>query len=963
MNRKLLIKVLMLLVLFLGMGSSMYAQFLINENFRGKTTDAKNNIVYGDGAYLTVGSTTDSEGEGWIRLTNDQPEQKGYFYVNKSFPSDKGVFVDFEYTIWRTNDGKSNSGAGDGFSIFLFDGSTPKFKLGDYGGALGYAPRIYSNQSTYQNNPTRVMASKDYNTGLSGGFIGLGFDVYGNYNNNEGGKQGEKPLANAMVLRGKTVEAADGKNTYKILQTSNVILGTAVQMTGTDKIDFGKVGDKKRPQSFYRRVQVEINKISDKVDTYEIIVRWAVTKGGEFKEIYKTVYTEKLPKDLKVGFAASTGWAVNNHEVRDLFATTPGGVMIEKVADKSLVNEGDELTYTINLKGQNAQAFDFKFTDDFKLIEDYFTVSSIAVNTYSNNGNKVTLAADAKNLKDVAVTLARLGTISFTIKGKVIKAPNGNILKNKTFIDRATLEKALASGKIGFIDDTKISSEVSTVVVDDNYCGCPPGSTELKSSTGSVTLKSGTINCVSGEVSVDNLIIENNAYLYVNEGARLRVRGTYTQEGGHVSICPKGGIDITGSANFGAFGSQNDAKITLKKNAFFTVQGSFKQGDPSFFGTYQKGKAVIEMDDSSFVEVCGTFTQEATTYPLVNYTGTGRRNSYFIVKAQANGGPGSVLADSDNVNVIAMHTVTDLEIGSKNYCGPNARKESCSFWPEGLTEKINGEGGDCHEAEGILDKPSFEVIKSGIYTGTLPVKVNDVINYTITVKNTGNVELYDLKVVDAKIGVNENISLLDIEESKVVKGSYKITQEDIDRGGVFNQALGTVKTPEGKEIKVPSVDPKPLSPTDPKYPLPDPNYPNCTTCTVTTLERNPSISLVKSGVVNEDAVSSTGNGIITYTFTITNTGNVTLTLKDFTDTKIPSFKPTGVVLGVGQSWTDTATYEITDADTELEKVVNIATVQGFPPKGEPVKGEGTSTLKVEGGGPLMTNPHIYHKVE
>lgn len=946
MNKKLLIKVLMCMVFFLGLGGSSYAQFLINENFRGKTTDAKNSIIMGGepvSSFLTA-SKTDSDGEGWIRLNADIQNHKGFFYVNQAFPSENGVFVDFEYKTWRSEMyGYDKYTDGDGIGVFLFDGSVNEknFALGGYGGSLGYAPMKNTK-------------------GLNGGYIGLGIDEYGNYSSTADGKHGNTPskerqFEHRLALRGMTDRSLASDLSNLLLYSKPLIIGTH----GADKVGYTKV-TKTRPSDgdFYRRVQIEINPLKDskeKVIGSTVIVRWALEKGGKFYDVMNEKYEKIPPKSLKIGFAASTGGAINNHEVRDLFATTPGGVMIEKVADKTLVNEGDELTYTINLKGQNAQAFDFKFTDDFKLIEDYFTVNSITVNTYSNTGNKVTLPTNAKNLKDVAVTLARLGTISFTIKGKVIKAPNGNILKNKTFIDRATLETALKAGKIGFIDDTKISSEVSTIVVDDNYCGCPPGSIELKSNNNDLTiLKSGNIYCVSGIVDMKSITIEKDAYLYVQSGARLNITGQYTQEGGIVSVCPKGGIYTFGGVTFGKNGL--NAEIVLKKNSFFSVSGSFIQPD-----TGSSNKAVIKQSEGSFVEVCATYTQYQNYYPVVEYVGRKNSKAYFINKTSATGlGESTIISNNPEIVWITMNNKANISAGKASWCGEFATEKTCKDWPTGLRPYTPGE---CNTVAELVDRPAFEVIKSGVYTGTLPVKLNDIINYTITVKNTGNVELYDLKVVDAKIDVNEVIRLLDIEESKVVKGSYKIAQEDIDRGGVFNQALGTVKTPEGKEIKVRSVDPKPLSPTDPKYPLPDPNYPNCTTCTVTTLERNPSIALVKTGVVDEDAVSSQGNGVINYTFTIKNTGNVSLTLKDFTDSKIPSFKPTGVVLGAGQTWTGTATYEITDGDTDLETVVNTATVNGVPPKGNPVKAEGTSTLKVEGGGPVMTNPHIYHKVE
>lgn len=698
MNRKLLIKVLMLLVFFLGMGSSTYAQFLINEKFTGKATDPNNNIVFGDGAYLTANKGQDPEGEGWIRLTTDVKEQKGYFYVNKSFPSDKGVFVDFEYTIWRTNDGhNNNSGAGDGFSIFLFDGTTQKFALGSYGGALGYAPRLINDvykdniilrDKKYSENPNVVIAESDYVRGLSGGFIGLGFDVYGNYNSKEGSKQGVRELKNAMVLRGKTILGANGSNTYNDLQKSNVILGTAVQMTGADKIDFGKVADGKRPKTFYRRVQVEINKLSGKVDTYEIIVRWAVTKGGEFKQIYRTEYTEKLPKDLKVGFAASTGWAVNNHEVRDLFATTPGGVMIEKVADKSLVNVDDELTYTINLKGQNTKALPFTFSDDFSAISEFFEVTLIEPNKYDNPDNKVEFTTGSKNLKDVKVTLGRLGTVSFTIKGKVKKAPSNTILRNTATISKASLPADIQK----LVSDEQLTSTTSTQVIDPNFCGCPEGAKQMVTTTSGVTVNNGEIYCVTGNVSIGSLTVNKGGTVYVQQGAKLSITGNYAQNGGVVSICPYGGVFMRGSATFGTVDG-GDTKLILKENAYFSVTGSLTHVDPG------NGKALYEMYGNSFIEVCGPYSQFTKRYASVVYKGTDNRLAYFINKNTVSGDTGVTISDSNKVAWLAFQIPAHITPGKALYC-PNANPTNCSYWPKGL----NPNNGKCNQIEELIDR-------------------------------------------------------------------------------------------------------------------------------------------------------------------------------------------------------------------------------------------------------------------
>ncbi|WP_455429738.1 DUF7507 domain-containing protein [Myroides albus] len=282
----------------------------------------------------------------------------------------------------------------------------------------------------------------------------------------------------------------------------------------------------------------------------------------------------------------------------------------------------------------------------------------------------------------------------------------------------------------------------------------------------------------------------------------------------------------------------------------------------------------------------------------------------------------------------------------------------------------------------IEPEPGLSIIKDGEYIGKgtdKAIKPGGVIRYTIKVTNTGNTLLTNIEVTDPKLpDFKATIASLLPGELKEfsVNTDYVITQADIERGGVFNQAVGKGNIPTGP-VTGKSKPTIPVDKEDPNYPLEDPAYKDCETCTVTILEQQPSITLVKVGVVDEDADTSKGNGVINYTFTITNTGNVSLTLKDFKDSKIPKFTPvftegqgTGS-LEVGKTWTATATYTITDTDVDAEKVENRAEVTGTAPKGKTTTAESKddkgfdkpTITPVEGGGPLMTNPHIYHKVQ
>lgn len=659
----------MLLVFFLGVGSKSYAQFLINENFRGKLIDPKNNIAYGGKAYLTAADSgsKDKDGEGWLRLTTNEGNQTGYAFIDQAFSSKNGVFVDFEFKSWGGN-------GADGIAVFLFDGSISKdkFKTGAFGGALGYS----ADESSY---------------GLTGGYLGLGLDEFGNFLGNANGKQGNlNRTQNTISLRGKTV--TNNSLGFSVnAKTSNLYLAhSQVESAkhGASRVDSGS---STRPidTDYYRRVQIEMNEVvNDKNATvYRIQVRWAVKPGGQFYDLFSYDYTEKPYNTFKLGFAASTGGQNNYHEIRNLFATTPGGVVIEKVADKSMVNVNDDLTYTINLKGQNVKNLTFTINDELDAIKDYFKVESIE---FKNNGNESTstFKAGSKELKNIGVTLTRLGTVSFVIKGKVLKAPNNTILVNTAVINKSTLPSDIQK----LVSDDQLTSSTSTQVVDPNFCGCPEGAKQMVSGTNDVTINSGDVYCVTGSVSIKSLTINKGGAVYVQSGAKLSITGNYKQDGGIVSICPFGGVSITGSATFG-IKDGGEAKLVLKENAYFSVTGSLTHNDPG------NGKAVYEMSGNSFIEVCGTYSQAQTRYPSVEYKGTGDELAYFINKTAVSGAVGSTISSSDKIAWLAFQTPAHITPGKALYCA-DAKPTNCAYWPKGL----NPNYGQCNQVEELIDR-------------------------------------------------------------------------------------------------------------------------------------------------------------------------------------------------------------------------------------------------------------------
>jgi uncharacterized repeat protein (TIGR01451 family) len=188
--------------------------------------------------------------------------------------------------------------------------------------------------------------------------------------------------------------------------------------------------------------------------------------------------------------------------------------------------------------------------------------------------------------------------------------------------------------------------------------------------------------------------------------------------------------------------------------------------------------------------------------------------------------------------------------------------------------------------------------------------VGDVIAYTYTLTNTGNVTLVSpFAVDDDKVSVScTAVASLAPDASIDCTASYTITQADIDGNSVTNTASASAYF-GALEVTSPSVS-----------------------ATVSAI-RNPALNLVKTADVSTyDEVGD----VIAYTYTLTNTGNVTLA-GPFTvsDDKVSVSCPSAVSLAPDASIGCTASYTIAQADIDAGSVTNAASGHGAF-DGEPV---------------------------
>ncbi|WP_420114841.1 DUF7507 domain-containing protein [Pseudactinotalea sp.] len=301
------------------------------------------------------------------------------------------------------------------------------------------------------------------------------------------------------------------------------------------------------------------------------------------------------------------------------------------------------------------------------------------------------------------------------------------------------------------------------------------------------------------------------------------------------------------------------------------------------------------------------------------------------------GEPG-VLEPDQSVTATATYALSQVDVDA------GERENSASV--EGTPPPGTGTPptDDDTEIVPIPHLPSIDLLKTGVLVDGAAGEEGDIVEYTFTVTNTGNVTLTDVTIDDPLEGLSDiefgdwpdAEGVLAPEESVTATATYVLTQADVDNGQVDNTATAA-GTPSGDDVE-------PVEDTD------DVTVP---------VEPGPGIDLVKQGSLRSGATSEVGD-VVDYTFTVTNTGNVTLTgvtiddpLEGLSEIVFEGWPGDAGVLAPGQSVTATATLVLAQGAFDAGQVVNTATATGAPPGGgDPVESDDTVTI------PLPVAPAI-----
>ena len=291
-------------------------------------------------------------------------------------------------------------------------------------------------------------------------------------------------------------------------------------------------------------------------------------------------------------------------------------------------------------------------------------------------------------------------------------------------------------------------------------------------------------------------------------------------------------------------------------------------------------------------------------------------------------------ADMDAGNVTNSATISGTQ--------PNGTVQTdLSDDPNDATDvDDNGDGDpDDDTVTTLPESPSMALTKVGVINdGGDGLQAGDTIDYTFVVTNTGNVSLSNVVVNDPLLGGvvagpasgdTDTDTELDVTETWTYTASYTITQADIDNGGVTNAATVVADSPGGTGASDNSDDPNDATDVD------DNGDGDPDDDTFTEIIMNPELSVIKIANFNDE----NGNGIpeigetISYSFSITNTGNTSLFDITLTD-NLPGINLIGNIIPIllpneTDNTSYSATYSITQNDLVNGFVSNQASVSGL----------------------------------
>jgi fibronectin-binding autotransporter adhesin len=562
------------------------AQAPLVETFTNTTYDAGSsawtaNEAAGTTYMPTLTATAPKNGA--LSLTDANTWEASYIYSNQSFSAaNASIYATFQYSSYGGNAVSPNPNA-DGITFFLFDANdAASFHPGAYGGGLGYAQR-----------DTPI-------AGLSGGYLGIGLDTYGNYSNpNEGKVGGPGPLQSAIAVRGPEA----GGYAY--------LAGTGTLAGGIDTTD----------ATTFNTVTISITPTNQ----LSVYMQYAGSSTTQLMlSVDLSAYTR--PDDLMFGFTAGTGGSDDNHLIRNLTiaASTTSlwkGVdgsfgntanwnpnVVPSGSDVLLDNSTVNAAQAIDLGGVNQKVRSvgidapFSYTLSNGTLEFLTNSSASGIFLTSTNGAAASQTINANLAFDNAIEIKNNTTSALNIKGNV--TTNGyNLTLEGTGSGTTTLSTGAISGAGGFI-----KNDSGTVVLsgDNSYAGgttLNAGTLVVGSDhalgnvhTDTVALNGGTLAASGTHTIVNDIALQGNAGLAVIGAGTFTSQGTLTQTGGSFTL--NLGDQVTQQGNVNLSDNNTGRTLTVQVDSGTSiVSGTIANGGAGAGSLVKTGAGILQLNN------------------------------------------------------------------------------------------------------------------------------------------------------------------------------------------------------------------------------------------------------------------------------------------------------------------------------------------------------------------------------
>ena len=382
--------------------------------------------------------------------------------------------------------------------------------------------------------------------------------------------------------------------------------------------------------------------------------------------------------------------------------------------------------------------------------------------------------------------------------------------------------------------------------------------------------------------------------------------GTYTITQADIDAGEVTNIAIaTGVPDFGVLGTLSDTvtitgptlspSMTLDKTSTLTAFGAAGTSVPYSFLVTNTGNATLSSVAVTDPRLPGLSCTTPTLLPAATYTCSG---SYTVTQA--------------DVDAFADAGTTLDNTASVSATGPRGTSASAT---------------DTLSLPGPTGAPALTIDKTTSETGFSAV--GEVLDYTITVVNTGNLTFPSgPSVTDPTATISCPGGSLAPGATRVCTATHTVTQADLDAGSYTNTATATV-TVAGQTVT--ESDSETL------------------TATLT-----PSLTIDKRlAPASRTSFDDVGQSL-TFVFELTNTGNVTLNAPSVSDTLVAATCPATPIAPGASVICTSATYTTTQADLNAGSVINTATASATPAGSATPVDLGTDSVTV----PAVQGPEL-----